>query len=303
MTKRSSHCEEHSDEAILSSKQFSLIILSLLILFLFSGCLSTKFTHSLRNKNYQGHYVPVSFISQKGHRCGPAALAMVLNYWEKNITQKEIAKELYLPNLRGSLTFDLESYPRKFGLYSYSYQENLSELKEKLNKDVPMIVLLGTGSFFYRVYHYALVVGYWDEENMVVMHSGKEKDCLMRYNSFLEKWKVADCWALVVCPPEKITWSLSREESCNLARFYFDSANQDLEKELFEKAAARYRKAIKLNPEFADAYNNLAWVYYQQRKNLSEAINLVRKALKLNPAHKTYYLDTLKQIKKLKSAK
>ncbi len=275
--------------------------LSLLLLPLFSGCLATRFSHSLRNENYQGHYIPISFISQKGHRCGPAALAMTLNYWGKRITQEEIAKNLYLPALRGSLTFDLESYPRKFGLYSYSYQGNLVDLKEKLNKDVPIIVLLGTGPFFYRIYHYVLVVGYWDKENMVVMHSGKEKDCLIGYDAFLKKWKVAEYWALVVCAPEKITWPLTEEESLGLARFYFDLANQDLEKELFEKAAAQYRKAIKLNPEFADAYNNLAWVYYQQKKNLSEAINLVQKALKLNPAHQKYYLDTLRQIKKIQN--
>ncbi|MBA7544670.1 hypothetical protein ES705_37031 [subsurface metagenome] len=88
---------------------------------------------------------------------------MVLSHWGKNITQEEIAKNLYLHHLRGSLTFDLESYPPKFRLYSYSYQGNLIDLKEKLNRDVPIIVLLGTGPFFYRIYHYALVVGYWDE--------------------------------------------------------------------------------------------------------------------------------------------
>jgi len=226
---------------------------------------------------------------------------MTLNYWGKRITQEEIAKNLYLPALRGSLTFDLESYPRKFGLYSYSYQGDLSDLKEKLNKDTPIIILLGTGPFFYRIYHYVLVVGYWDKENMVVMHSGKEKNCLMPYDIFLKKWETSDYWALVVCPPEKISWPLTEEESLGLARFYFDSANEDLEKELFEKAAAQYRKAIKLNPEFADAYNNLAWVYYQQKKNLAEAVNLVQNALKLNPAHQKYYLDTLKQIKKIQN--
>jgi len=228
---------------------------------------------------------------------------MVLGYWGKRITQEEVAKNIYLPRLRGTITFDLESYPQKFGLYSYSYRGNLADLKEKLDKDVPIIVLLGTGPFFYRIYHYALVVGYWDKENMVVMHSGKEKDCLMRFDIFLKKWETSDYWTLVVCPPQKITWSPGKEESNNLARFYFDAANEDLEKKLFEKAAARYRKAIKLNPEFADAYNNLAWVYFKQRKNLEEALNLIRKALKLNPAHQKYYLDTLRQIKKIQNSK
>ncbi|MBA7544671.1 hypothetical protein ES705_37032 [subsurface metagenome] len=123
----------------------------------------------------------------------------------------------------------------------------------------------------------------------------------MRYDIFLKKWEASNYWNLLVSPPEKITWSLTEGESLDLARFYFDSANQDLEKELFEKAAAKYKKAVKLNPQFADAYNNLAWVYFKQKKNLAEAVNLVQKALELNPAHKTYYLDTLRQIKKIQN--
>ncbi|OIO34389.1 MAG: hypothetical protein AUJ76_03915 [Candidatus Omnitrophica bacterium CG1_02_41_171] len=323
MTKRSSHCEGippscsrkkaggttvaisnnrlGAGSAILSPKQFSLIILLVLLSFFSSGCLVTRF-YSLRDSPAKDqakvHYVPVSFIPQKGHRCGPAVLAMALNYWGKNATPEKIAQEIYLPDLGGSLTFDLESYPQKFDLWSYSYSGNLSDLKKKLDQDIPVIALIGIGPFFYRLYHYALVVGYWDEENLLVVHSGKNKDVLMKNEVFLERWKASDYWTLLVCPPEKVTWPLAKEESLALARFYFDWANQDLEKELFENAGEKYRKALKLNPGFADACNNLAWVYYQQKKNLDEAVNLIQKALKLNPSHQSYYLDTLDKIKK-----
>lgn len=279
------------------------IILSILILFFSSGCLATRFA-SLQDKlHYSGHYIPVSFIPQKKYRCGPAVLAMELTYWGEEISEGEVAKNIYLPDPKGTLTFDLESYPEKFGLWARSYQGNLSDLKDKLDRDIPVIVLIGTGPFFFRIYHYALVVGYWDKQDVVIMHSGKKKDCLMKYKAFLERWKTADFWTLLVCPPEKISWSLTKEESLDLARFYFDCANKDLEKKLFQKAAFGYQKAIRLSPEFADAYNNLAWVYFKQKKNLDEAINLVQKALQLNPAHKKYYLDTLGQITKLKNTR
>jgi len=277
----------------------TLIFLSILILFLSSGCLATRFA-SLRDElvkdHFSGHYIPVSFIPQEKHRCGPAVLAMELAYWGENVSEGEIVESIYLPGARGTLTFDLESYPEKFGLWARSYQGKLSDLKDKLDRDIPVIVLIGTGPFFFRGYHYALLIGYWDRQDVVIMHSGKKKDCLMKCEAFLERWKAADFWTLLICPPEKINWPLTKEESLDLARFYFIIANKDLEKNLFQKAALGYQKAISLNPEFADAYNNLAWVYFKQKKNLDEAVNLVQKALQLNPGHKTYYLDTLRKL-------
>ena len=63
-----------------------------------------------------------------------------------------------------------------------------------------------------------------------------------------------------------------------------------------------YKKAIEEDPYPADACNNLAWLYYKEKKNLDEAENLALKAIQLNPSKQDVYQDTLEKIKRLKAA-
>jgi tetratricopeptide (TPR) repeat protein len=47
-----------------------------------------------------------------------------------------------------------------------------------------------------------------------------------------------------------------------------------------------------LNPKNSASYNNIAWLYATQRKNLGEALELAQKALELTP-NDSNILDTL----------
>jgi tetratricopeptide (TPR) repeat protein len=69
----------------------------------------------------------------------------------------------------------------------------------------------------------------------------------------------------------------------------------------FNKAEPYYRKAIREEPKNADAYNNLAWLYYLGRKDLQEAEVLASTAVQLSPEKETYR-DTLEQIRKLRNS-
>jgi len=68
----------------------------------------------------------------------------------------------------------------------------------------------------------------------------------------------------------------------------------------FEKAEQYYRRALREEPKNADAYNNLAWLYYVERKNLDEAERLASRAVEMNP-QKEVYKDTLEQIRMFKN--
>lgn len=68
----------------------------------------------------------------------------------------------------------------------------------------------------------------------------------------------------------------------------------------YNLAEEYYKKAINNDPFNADAYNNLAWLYYLKRENLDEAELLVVRAIKLNEKNKDIYIDTLIKIKELK---
>jgi len=80
-----------------------------------------------------------------------------------------------------------------------------------------------------------------------------------------------------------------------IGNIYFQKADLD-------EAESYYKKTVKKDPENADAYNNLAWLYYTKKENLDEAERLVVKAIELNPSKSDIYEDTLKKIRELKAS-
>jgi tetratricopeptide (TPR) repeat protein len=78
------------------------------------------------------------------------------------------------------------------------------------------------------------------------------------------------------------------------AYLYLGNIYQQMKK--LDEAEAFYRKAIEKAPTLADAYNNLAWLYFTENTNLDEAERLASRAVELNPS-KENYQDTLSNIK------
>lgn len=78
---------------------------------------------------------------------------------------------------------------------------------------------------------------------------------------------------------------------------YLYMGNVYFQKKEYKKAEKNYREAIKSDPQNADAYNNLAWLYYIIGENIDEAERLALKAMELNPAKHDVYKDTLERIR------
>ena len=81
---------------------------------------------------------------------------------------------------------------------------------------------------------------------------------------------------------------------------YLHLGNSHFQKNELEKAEACYKKTIKKEPQNADAYNNLAWLYYTKRDKLDEGERLALKAIELNPSKEPIYRDTLEKIRELR---
>ncbi len=99
-----------------------------------------------------------------------------------------------------------------------------------------------------------------------------------------------------------------KKASKKLPAAYLYLGNAHMQKGDFDEAESHYKKAINKQPDLADAYNNLAWLYYTKAKGsglkaeaLKEAEDLVLKALELNPSNENYK-DTLKKIRELKGS-
>lgn len=59
-----------------------------------------------------------------------------------------------------------------------------------------------------------------------------------------------------------------------------------------EEAIDAYRQAMRADPSYAGAFNNLAWLYAQQGMQFEPALRLVRQALRLDPTQLAFH-DTL----------
>jgi tetratricopeptide (TPR) repeat protein len=84
----------------------------------------------------------------------------------------------------------------------------------------------------------------------------------------------------------------------SLPAAYLYLGNIYFKQENFNKAEDNYKKAIKKDPKNADAYNNLAWLYYKKNENLDKAQKLVMEAIKINPSKESIYTDTLNKIRR-----
>ncbi|MDI1472055.1 MAG: C39 family peptidase [Thermodesulfovibrio sp.] len=138
----------------------------------------------------------VPFFPSKAYQCGPTSLAMVLNFWGINIKPSEIASEIYSKDAKGTSDFDMLFYAKKFGLKVEQYRGNLDDLKDKIKRGHPLIVMVDEGFWFYKKYHYMVVVGF-SEGEIIVNSSDKERERI-EIEKFLNKWNKTDFWTLYI---------------------------------------------------------------------------------------------------------
>jgi tetratricopeptide (TPR) repeat protein len=82
---------------------------------------------------------------------------------------------------------------------------------------------------------------------------------------------------------------------------YLYLGNVHFQKKEWAQAEHDYKKAIEIDPNSADAHNNLAWLYYSQGEKLDDAERLAIQAITLNPSKEHIYRDTLDKIRQKKN--
>ncbi|MCX7703840.1 MAG: tetratricopeptide repeat protein, partial [Planctomycetota bacterium] len=118
-------------------------------------------------------------------------------------------------------------------------------------------------------------------------------------------------------PDDKVSLGLFWEENCDLekaAEFYLQAYNEFSDRRkravaLTNAGNARFRQgdektalilfetAVKEDPTYAPALNNFAYTLLKTEGDLNRALELVQKALALDPRNERIYLKTLNQIK------
>jgi tetratricopeptide (TPR) repeat protein len=245
----------------------------------------------------------VPFFPQDEYQCGPAALAMAMNYRGSRIRPEALVQEVWLPSRHGSLQLEMLAAPRRHGLVSYRLAPRYADLLREVAAGNPVVVLQDAGLVFPQ-WHYAVVNGFDYATGTIYLRSGLQLRQAMPFSYFERTWLAGDYWAMVVMPPERIPATASEERwleallglargrdvdatvrgyQTALARWpaslpaAVGLANHLHERGSLDEAAAVLRGALQRNPQSVIVLNNLAQTLSDQGRN-QEALALIRRA-------------------------
>ena len=264
----------------------------------------------------------VPFQPQEGYHCGPASLAMVLNWAGVPVDAGQLAPEVFTPGRQGTLQAEIITGARRHGRIAYPVS-TLDDLLKEVAAGHPVIVFQNLGLPWYPRWHYAVVIGYDLPRREVLLHSGLEARKVSSMRLFELTWQWGKNWGVVVLPPEKLP-ATAEEELLVRALVGLEKAGQwgaaargyqaaltrwpesygglmGLGNSLYAAgdlpgAERAFRTASITHPLAGAAFNNLAQVLLEERRP-EEALPYAMKAVELGGPLRPAFLQTLEQIK------
>jgi ABC-type bacteriocin/lantibiotic exporter with double-glycine peptidase domain len=172
----------------------------LLSLFIFGACtttpsfLGTKYGETLPYKLIKN----VPFYSQNDFHCGPSSLAGVFNYYGKNIPPSQIADRIFKETVRGTLSIDMALYARDQGFVAEWYTGDLTDLRENIDNNFPLIAMIDLGLGPIQKPHFLVIVGY--DPKGVIVNSGVHQHKTVPWHRFHNQWSRSSLWTLRIHP-------------------------------------------------------------------------------------------------------
>lgn len=185
--------------------------------------------------------IGVPLIEQADFHCGPAALAMALQWSGQDVTQNQIARMSFVPGAKGTFQEDMVGAARRRGALAVPVN-GFDELTAEISAGHPVIVFQNLGESFAPIWHYAVVTGYDLQRNIVTLHSGQLSRTDMSLAKFERTWAGGEGWAFVVMAPTRLP-STANERSVLDAAAGLERAGQ------FDAAAKAYRTGASRWPE------------------------------------------------------
>ncbi len=232
--------------------------------------------------------VPV--IQQADFHCGPAALAMALQWAGQDVTQNQIARLAFVPGAQGTFQEDMIGAARRRGALAVPLN-GFDDLTAEIAAGHPVIVFQNLGESFAPIWHYAVVTAYDLERETVTLHSGQLSRTTMTLAKFERTWAGGEGWAFVALSPNDLPATASEREVLDAAagleragqpnaavEAYRTGARRWPENWLWqfglgnalyatgnlEGAARAWRRAIALDPTAPEPRQNLATLQAEQ---------------------------------------
>lgn len=309
------------------SRQANILrLLLILILFgMFCGCAGTlpgQWVQPAEHLPAAHELESVPFFPQKAYQCGPAALAMVLNWSGIQIEPDSLTPEVFTPSQKGSLQPAMIGSVRRHARLAYPIS-GVDALLAEVASGNPVIVLQNLGFSWYPVWHYAVVIGYDLNRQEILMHSGTRSRQTTSLRVFQKTWARSDYWGLLVLHPTRLPitvteqsylpavlglektrqweaavqgyqtavnrWPASLAARIGLSNSYYALGHLALAETALRQASIRF-------PREGIVFNNLAQVLYEQGK-VDQALEAARQAVGLGGVFIDEFRRTLEEIK------
>lgn len=227
--------------------------------------------NSLQNLSPSVVIDQVPFYAQDDYQCGPASLAMMLNYRGLNTTPELLKDRVYIPQRRGSLQIELIAAARERDLLVYPVPRKLDAILAELEAGNPVLVMQNLTVSWLPRWHYAVAIGYDLNRRELILHSGLESSRRESFAAFMRAWSKADYWGRVMLPPNQIP--------ATAEPLTFLSAASDLEQTgRLHSAEIAYQTAHQQWPDQPTAVfglGNVAWAQNRREESLEYFRELV----------------------------
>ncbi len=154
-----------------------------------------------------GVWLDVPFVRQEKNGCGAATIAMVMQYWQRQLRQSPnadpalIQRVLYNPKAHGIYASDLQNYLIAQGYRTFVLRGTWNDIEEQLAKGRPLIVALKSGR---DAFHFVVIAGVNPQENVVLKNDPAERKLLKQDRATFEKeWKATANWMLLAMPQSR----------------------------------------------------------------------------------------------------
>ena len=271
----------------------------------------------------------VPFIAQDRYYCGPASLAMVLNWSAEPgavaFDQDDLVAEVYTPEKEGTFPSDMLAAARRHGRLAVPVTD-LPDLLAELEAGHPVLVFQNLGLSWVPQWHFAVAVGYDLAGPNLVLRSGEDARRVTGLETFEHTWARGDHWAITVTPPDRLparaseaavltaAAGIERAGQLAAARRAYEAlldrwpeshgglmglGNTAFKQDDFAAAETAFRQAAQLRPEAPEPWNNLAYALARQDRR-AEAIAAAKRAVALAEVESLQgaapYRDTLAEL-------
>ncbi len=263
------------------------------------------------------------FVAQADQQCGPAALAMVLAHAGRPVALATLSAQVFVPARGGSLQAEMLAAARRHERLSVVLPPRLDAVLAEVAAGRPVIVLQNLALPIAPRWHYAVVVGYDQARGEIVLHSGTHASLALPLAVFERTWARSERWAMVVTPADRLpltpspdallaaTAALERTQPAvaratyqalvarapDLGMAWFGLGNSAAAGSDLAVAEHAFAQAVRLEPERADAWHNLA-VVRLARGEVRDAHAAAARAVALGGVRLAQYRETLESVER-----